>query len=72
MIGVNPRNAQVAEALTAMGIEPGHPSRLRTVVDETLAGHPVVWTAAGTADSVMPLTFPQLLVVTGGQEIQVR
>ncbi len=34
------------------GVAPtGHPTRLRTIVDETLARYPVVWTAAGTPDS---------------------
>jgi prolyl-tRNA editing enzyme YbaK/EbsC (Cys-tRNA(Pro) deacylase) len=55
------------------GVAPtGHPSRLRTVVDETLARYPVVWTAAGTPDSVMPLTYAQLLAITEGVEAQVR
>ena len=55
------------------GVAPtGHPSRLRTVVDETLARYPVVWTAAGTPDSVMPLTYEQLLAVTEGVAVQVR
>ncbi len=55
------------------GVAPtGHPSRLWTVVDETLAGYPVVWTAAGTADSVMPLTYEQLLAVTEGVPVRVR
>jgi prolyl-tRNA editing enzyme YbaK/EbsC (Cys-tRNA(Pro) deacylase) len=55
------------------GVAPtGHPSRLWTVVDETLAGYPVVWTAAGTADSVMPLTYQQLLAITEGVAVAVR
>jgi prolyl-tRNA editing enzyme YbaK/EbsC (Cys-tRNA(Pro) deacylase) len=55
------------------GVAPtGHPSRLRTVVDETLARYPVVWTAAGTPDSVMPLSYAQLLAITKGVEVQVR
>jgi hypothetical protein len=45
---------------------------LRTVVDETLARYPVIWTAAGTPDSVMPLTYEQLLMVTEGVAIRVR
>lgn len=73
---VSKATAAVVKAATGQvigGVAPtGHPAPLRTVVDATLAQYPVVWTAAGTADSVMPLTFPQLLVVTGGQEIQVR
>jgi prolyl-tRNA editing enzyme YbaK/EbsC (Cys-tRNA(Pro) deacylase) len=55
------------------GVAPtGHPSRLRTVVDETLASYAVIWTAAGTADSVMPLTYDQLLAVTQGMAARVR
>jgi prolyl-tRNA editing enzyme YbaK/EbsC (Cys-tRNA(Pro) deacylase) len=55
------------------GVAPtGHPDRLRTVVDETLARYPVVWTAAGTPDSVMPLSYQQLLKITEGVAMQVR
>ena len=55
------------------GVAPtGHPCRLWTVVDETLARYPVVWTAAGTPDSVMPLTYDQLLTITEGVALQVR
>ena len=55
------------------GVAPtGHPRRLWTVVDETLAEYPVVWTAAGTPDSVMPLSYQQLLKVTEGVAVQVR
>jgi prolyl-tRNA editing enzyme YbaK/EbsC (Cys-tRNA(Pro) deacylase) len=55
------------------GVAPtGHPRRMRTVVDETLARYPVVWTAAGTADSVMSMTYEQLLVVTEGVVMPVR
>jgi prolyl-tRNA editing enzyme YbaK/EbsC (Cys-tRNA(Pro) deacylase) len=55
------------------GVAPtGHPSRLRTVVDETLVQYPVIWTAAGTADSVMSMTYEQLLVLTEGKAMPVR
>jgi prolyl-tRNA editing enzyme YbaK/EbsC (Cys-tRNA(Pro) deacylase) len=55
------------------GVAPtGHPSRLRTIVDETLAQYPIIWTAAGTADSVMSMTYEQLLVLTEGKAISVR
>jgi prolyl-tRNA editing enzyme YbaK/EbsC (Cys-tRNA(Pro) deacylase) len=55
------------------GVAPtGHPGRLRTVVDETLAQYPVIWTAAGTADSVMSMTYEQLLVLTEGKAMPVR
>jgi prolyl-tRNA editing enzyme YbaK/EbsC (Cys-tRNA(Pro) deacylase) len=55
------------------GVAPtGHPRRLRTVVDETLAQYPLIWTAAGTADSVMSMTYEQLLVLTDGKAMRVR
>ncbi|HET7665326.1 MAG TPA: YbaK/EbsC family protein [Mycobacterium sp.] len=55
------------------GVAPtGHPGRLRTVVDETLVQYPVIWTAAGTADSVMPMTYDELLMVTEGVAMRVR
>ncbi|MDH6198377.1 prolyl-tRNA editing enzyme YbaK/EbsC (Cys-tRNA(Pro) deacylase) [Mycobacterium frederiksbergense] len=55
------------------GVAPvGHPEPLRTVVDPHLAAYPVIWTAAGTADSVMPLTYHQLLALTGGLALPVR
>jgi prolyl-tRNA editing enzyme YbaK/EbsC (Cys-tRNA(Pro) deacylase) len=55
------------------GVAPtGHPARIRTVVDESLTGYPVVWTAAGTPDSVMPLSYEQLMTITEGVAVQVR
>jgi prolyl-tRNA editing enzyme YbaK/EbsC (Cys-tRNA(Pro) deacylase) len=55
------------------GVAPtGHPSRLRTVVDETLVQYPIIWTAAGTADSVMSMTYEQLLILTEGKAMRVR
>jgi prolyl-tRNA editing enzyme YbaK/EbsC (Cys-tRNA(Pro) deacylase) len=55
------------------GVAPtGHPNRIRTVVDESLSGYPVVWTAAGTPESVMPLSYEQLLTITEGVAVRVR
>lgn len=69
----NPALVRSATDQVIGGVAPtGHPRRLRTVVDETLAQHPVIWTAAGTADSVMPLTYDELLAVTEGVVMQVR
>ncbi|MFI0938811.1 YbaK/EbsC family protein [Streptomyces sp. NPDC021020] len=54
------------------GVAPiGHPAPVRTVVDEALREHPVVWAAAGTPHTVMPLTFDELLSLTGGQPVKV-
>jgi prolyl-tRNA editing enzyme YbaK/EbsC (Cys-tRNA(Pro) deacylase) len=69
----NPQLVRSATDQVIGGVAPtGHPSRLRTVVDETLAQYPVIWTAAGTADSVMPMTYDQLLAVTEGVAVRVR
>lgn len=49
------------------GVAPtGHPSALVTVVDEALAAFPEIWAAAGTPHTVFPLTFDELVALTGG------
>jgi prolyl-tRNA editing enzyme YbaK/EbsC (Cys-tRNA(Pro) deacylase) len=69
----NPKLVRSATGQVIGGVAPaGHPNRLRTVVDETLARYPVIWTAAGTADSVMSMTYDQLLSVTDGVAMPVR
>lgn len=55
------------------GVAPaGHPHRLRTLVDEDLRAHPQVWAAGGTPDTVFPMTFEQLVALTGGEVVRVR
>jgi prolyl-tRNA editing enzyme YbaK/EbsC (Cys-tRNA(Pro) deacylase) len=69
----SPRMVREATGQVIGGVAPvGHPRRLRTVVDESLAQHPIIWTAAGTADSVMPLTYAKLLAVTEGIAVPVH
>lgn len=66
---------QVREATGQVigGVAPaGHPRRLRTVVDEDLRAHPQVWAAGGTPDTVFPITFDQLVALTGGTVARVR
>lgn len=54
------------------GVAPvGHPSRLRTYIDEDLRVHDVIWAAAGHPHTVMPLTFDSLRLLTGGEVIDV-
>lgn len=49
------------------GVAPvGHPRPLRTLVDEALAAHRVLWAAAGTPHSVFPTTYDELIRLTGG------
>jgi prolyl-tRNA editing enzyme YbaK/EbsC (Cys-tRNA(Pro) deacylase) len=69
----NPQLVRSATGQVIGGVAPtGHPTRLRTVVDETLARYPAIWTAAGTPDSVMSMTYEQLLAVTQGEALRVR
>jgi prolyl-tRNA editing enzyme YbaK/EbsC (Cys-tRNA(Pro) deacylase) len=54
------------------GVAPtGHPARLRTIVDEDLALHPELWAAAGTPHTIFPLTFAELVDLTGGSVVRV-
>lgn len=67
--------AKVVKAVTGQvigGVAPvGHPTPLRTLVDESLRDYPTIWTAAGTPPTVMPMTFDELVTLTGGQVIAV-
>lgn len=54
------------------GVSPvGHPVPLPTYVDRALAGHSVVWAAAGHPHTVFPTTFEELLRLTGGAPVDV-
>ena len=49
------------------GVAPvGHPAPLRTWVDAQLADFDELWAAAGHAHAVFPLTFDELVRITGG------
>jgi prolyl-tRNA editing enzyme YbaK/EbsC (Cys-tRNA(Pro) deacylase) len=49
------------------GVAPvGHPSPLRTLVDQWLSGYDVVWAAAGHPHTVFPTSFAELVRITGG------
>src|SRR5690606_32048321 len=54
------------------GVAPtGHPAPLETIVDEALADHPQIWAAGGTPHTVFPLTFDELVRLTGGRVAKV-
>jgi prolyl-tRNA editing enzyme YbaK/EbsC (Cys-tRNA(Pro) deacylase) len=54
------------------GVAPvGHPQPVRTVIDEALRDSPVVWAAAGTPHTVVPLTFDDLVKLTDGVPVPV-
>ncbi|MGH8868881.1 MAG: YbaK/EbsC family protein [Actinomycetes bacterium] len=63
----DPDLVRAATGFPIGGVAPvGHPSPLRTLVDEALRGYPVVWAAAGHPHSVFPTTFDELVRLTGG------
>ncbi len=68
-------NADEVRAATgfAIGGAPpfGHPSPLPTLVDPHLLGFDEVWAAAGTPDSVFPLTPGDLVEATAAREADV-
>jgi prolyl-tRNA editing enzyme YbaK/EbsC (Cys-tRNA(Pro) deacylase) len=66
------RRATAEEAREATGFAIGgtppfgHPGPLRILVDRDLLGYDMLWAAAGTPDSVFPITPDQLVGDTGG------
>lgn len=54
------------------GVAPtGHPSPVTTVIDEDLAGFTQIWAAGGTPHTVFPMTFDELVALTGGRVVSV-
>ena len=54
------------------GVAPtGHPATLVTIVDEDLARFDEIWAAGGTPHTVFPLTFDELVALTGGTVMKV-
>jgi prolyl-tRNA editing enzyme YbaK/EbsC (Cys-tRNA(Pro) deacylase) len=63
----SPEFVRAATGQAIGGVAPvGHPRRLRTLVDEALRAHPVLWAAAGHPNALFPTTFEELLDLTGG------
>jgi prolyl-tRNA editing enzyme YbaK/EbsC (Cys-tRNA(Pro) deacylase) len=54
------------------GVAPlGHPRPVRTLVDVDLERYPVVWAAGGVPRSVFPITYADLVRITGGAPAEV-
>ena len=50
------------------GVAPvGHPAPLRTVVDVDLAAHPLLWAGGGDHSTMIAVSYPELLRLTGGE-----
>lgn len=55
------------------GVAPvGHPAPLRTLVDPVLDTFDEIWAAAGHSHAVFPLTFDELVRITGGTVVSVE
>lgn len=66
---------QVREATGQIigGVAPtGHPAPIETYVDSALAQHDELWAAGGTAHTVFPLTYDQLVALTRGTVVEVN
>ena len=54
------------------GVAPlGHPKPVRTLVDTALAQYAAIWAAGGVPQAVFPITYAELLRVTGGTPVEV-
>ena len=54
------------------GVAPiGHPRPIRTLIDTALAEFDELWAAGGLPHAVFPISYPDLLTITGGMEIRV-
>lgn len=72
IVRATPEQVREATGQAIGGVAPtGHPAPLTTVVDEALAAYPEIWAAGGTPHTVFPLTFDQLVALTGGAVTQV-
>lgn len=67
-----PEQVREATGQAIGGVAPtGHPRPLTTVVDEELARFPEIWAAGGTPHTVFPMTYEQLVRLTGGTVVAV-
>jgi prolyl-tRNA editing enzyme YbaK/EbsC (Cys-tRNA(Pro) deacylase) len=68
---LNRASAEAVYAATGQrigGVAPvGHPDPLPTLIDRDLAQYPQIWAAGGIAHAVFPMTFDELITLTGGR-----
>ena len=78
MLGLSKRRLRIAQPTQVLeltgfevgGVPPlGHKEPMRTLIDITLARFEPVWAAAGSANAVFPIAFEQLVIVTGGEVV---
>lgn len=72
IVRANVDQVRAATGQAIGGVAPtGHPAPVVTVVDEALAAYPEIWAAGGTPHTVFPLTFGELVRLTGGTVVAV-
>ncbi|WP_364743250.1 YbaK/EbsC family protein [Arthrobacter sp. LAR12-1-1.1] len=55
------------------GVAPvGHPEKIRTLLDESLSVHRVLWAGAGDHNSMFSIGYEDLQRITGAEEMPVR
>ncbi|WP_346927064.1 YbaK/EbsC family protein [uncultured Arthrobacter sp.] len=55
------------------GVAPvGHPQRIKTLLDESLSIHPVLWAGAGDHHSMFSISYKDLQRITEAKEMPVR
>jgi len=63
--------ARAATGFSIGGVPPlGHPTPLRTLVDEDLLAYEIVWAAAGTPHAVFPIEPAELARLAGGRVVR--
>lgn len=73
--GITRATPEIVRAATGQaigGVAPvGHPRPLRTLVDPALDAFDEIWAAAGHSHAVFPLTYADLVRITGGTVVAV-
>ena len=55
------------------GVAPlGHPTKIRTLLDESLKNHELLWAGAGDHNSMFSITYQELHRITAAEEMPVR
>ena len=67
-----PDDVKAATGQVIGGVAPvGHPAPVRTYLDVALRDYDELWAAAGIPASLFPITYADLLRVTGATEVEV-
>jgi prolyl-tRNA editing enzyme YbaK/EbsC (Cys-tRNA(Pro) deacylase) len=69
--GIRKRKKNPVVQTTSRVAPVGHPEPLRTVIDIALSQYDVVWAAGGHPHCVFPISYDQLLRITGGEAAEI-